>query len=78
MATNNQKAAPVEEQQVTKTEAFFDKYKKAIVGCVAAVIAIIVCVILGQEPGALRPAAVRQGSGRFPEGGCRLQLYRRR
>ena len=46
MATNNQKAAPVEEQQVTKTEAFFDKYKKAIVGCVAAVIAIIVCVIL--------------------------------
>ena len=46
MATNNQKAAPVEEQ-VTKTEAFFDKYKKAIVGCVAAVIAIIVCVILG-------------------------------
>ena len=45
MATNNQKAAPVEEQ-VTKTEAFFDKYKKAIVGCVAAVIAIIVCVIL--------------------------------
>ena len=63
MATNNQKAAPVEEQQVTKTEAFFDKYKKAIVGCVAAVIAIIVCVIL---------------AGRFPEGGCRLQLYRRR
>ena len=49
MATNNQKAAPVEEQQVTKTEAFFDKYKKAIVGCVAAVIAIIVCVILVQE-----------------------------
>ena len=48
MATNNQKAAPVEEQ-VTKTEAFFDKYKKAIVGCVAAVIAIIVCVILEQQ-----------------------------
>ena len=49
MATNNQKAAPVEEQQVTKTEAFFDKYKKAIVGCVAAVIAIIVCVILANN-----------------------------
>ena len=48
MATNNQKAAPVEEQ-VTKTEAFFDKYKKAIVGCVAAVIAIIVCVILANN-----------------------------
>ena len=29
MATNNQKAAPAEEQQVTKTEAFFEKYKKA-------------------------------------------------
>ena len=52
MATNNQKAAPVEEQ-VTKTEAFFDKYKKAIVGCVAAVIAIIVCVILEQYDKAL-------------------------
>ena len=49
MANNNQKAAPVEEQQVTKTEAFFDKYKKAIVGCVAAVIAIIVCVILANN-----------------------------
>ena len=48
MATNNQKAAPVEEQ-VTKTEAFFDKYKKAIVVCVAAVIAIIVCVILANN-----------------------------
>ena len=49
MATNNQKAAPAQEQQVTKTEAFFDKYKKAIVGCVAAVIAIIVCVILANN-----------------------------
>ena len=49
MATNNQKAAPAEEQQVTKTEAFFEKYKKAIVGCVAAVIVIIVCVILANN-----------------------------
>lgn len=46
MANNNQKAAPVQEQQITKTEAFFEKYKKAIIGCVAAVIAIIVCGIL--------------------------------
>ena len=38
--------APVEEQQVTKTEAFFEKNKKAIMGCVCAVIVIIVGVIL--------------------------------
>ena len=50
MAKNNVKAAPeAMEQQVTKTEAFFEKYKKAIVGCVAAVIAIIVCVILANN-----------------------------
>ena len=49
MATNNQKAAPAEEQQVTKTEAFFEKYKKAIVGCVAAVIVIVVCAILANN-----------------------------
>ena len=46
MANNNQKAAPVEEQQVTKTEAFFEKYQKAIIGGVVAVIVIIVGVIL--------------------------------
>ena len=49
MATNNQKAAPAEEQQVTKTEAFFEKYKKAIIAAVVAVIAIIVCVILANN-----------------------------
>ena len=49
MANNNQKAAPAVEQQVTKTEAFFEKYKKAIVGCVAAVIVIIVCAILANN-----------------------------
>ena len=46
MANNNQKAAPVEEQQVTKTEAFFEKYQKAIIGGVVAVIVIIVGVFL--------------------------------
>ena len=46
MANNNPKVAPVEEQQVSKTEAFFEKYKKAIIGGVVAVVAIIVCVIL--------------------------------
>ena len=49
MATNNQKVAPAEEQQVTKTEAFFEKYKKAIIAAVVAVIAIIVCVILANN-----------------------------
>ncbi len=46
MANNNQNAAPVQEQQVTKTEAFFEKYQKTIIGGVVAVIVIIVGVIL--------------------------------
>ena len=46
MAKNNQNAAPVEEQQITKTEAFFDKNKKALIGCVVAVIVIIAGIIL--------------------------------
>ena len=44
--TNNKQTAPVEEQQVTKTEAFFEQYKKVIIGGIIAVIAVIVCVIL--------------------------------
>ena len=46
MANKNMQAAPAEEQQVTKTEAFFEKNKKAIIGCVCAVIIIIVGIIL--------------------------------
>jgi predicted negative regulator of RcsB-dependent stress response len=46
MAKNNQNAAPVEEQQITKTEAFFEKNKKALIGCVVAVIVIIAGIIL--------------------------------
>jgi predicted negative regulator of RcsB-dependent stress response len=46
MAKNNVKAAPVEEQQVAKTEAFFEKNKKMIMGCLAAVIIIIAGIIL--------------------------------
>jgi predicted negative regulator of RcsB-dependent stress response len=49
MANNNLKGAPAEEQQVTKTEAFFEKYQKAIIAAVVAVIAIIVCVILANN-----------------------------
>ena len=49
MANNKQKAAPVEEQQVTKTEAFFEKYQKAIVGALVAVIVIVVCAILANN-----------------------------
>ncbi len=45
MANNNQNVAPVEEQ-VNKTTAFFEKYKKAIIACVVAVIAIVVCGVL--------------------------------
>ena len=46
MAKNNVKAAPVEEQQVAKTEAFFEKNKKMIMGCLAAIIIIIAGIIL--------------------------------
>ena len=46
MTKNNQNAAPVEEQQITKTEAFFEKNKKALIGCVVAVIVIIAGIIL--------------------------------
>ena len=41
-----QQQAAAQEQQVTKTEAFFEKNKKAIIGAVIAVIAIVVCAIL--------------------------------
>ena len=44
MANNNVKAAPAQEQQVNKTEAFFEKNKKTII---IAVIAIIVVVVGG-------------------------------
>lgn len=46
MANKNQEAAVEFEQQVNKTEAFFEKYKKAIIAGVAAVIVIIVGIIL--------------------------------
>ena len=46
MAKNYVKAAPAEEQQVSKTEAFFEKNKKAIIVAVVAVIAIVVGAIL--------------------------------
>ncbi len=46
MAKNNVKAATVEEQQVAKTEAFFEKNKKTIIGCLAAVVIIIAGIIL--------------------------------
>ena len=46
MANKNVKAASEMEQQVTKTEAFFEKNKKAIIIAVVAVIAIVVGAIL--------------------------------
>ena len=50
MAKNNVKAAPeVMEQQVNKTEAFFEKNKKAIIICVVAIIAIVVLAILAKN-----------------------------
>ena len=46
MANKNVKAAPQVEQQVTKTEAFFEKNKKAIISAVVAIIVIVVGAIL--------------------------------
>ena len=46
MANNNVKTAPETEQQSSKTEAFFEKNKKAIIIAVVAIIAIVVGIIL--------------------------------
>ena len=46
MANKTQQAAPVTEEQINKTEAFFEKNKKAIMITVIAIIAVIVCAIL--------------------------------
>ena len=45
---NNQQAAPVEEQTISQSEAFFLKYKKAIIAAVIAIVAVIAGVVLYQ------------------------------
>ena len=46
MVKNIQNAAQIEEQQITKTEAFFEKNKKALICGVVAIIVIIAGIIL--------------------------------
>ena len=46
MANKTVQQAPTMEQQVSKTEAFFENNKKAIITTVIAIIAVVVCVIL--------------------------------
>ena len=47
MANNNMNAAhEAVEQQVSKTEAFFEKNKNTVIGAVAAVILLVVCGLL--------------------------------
>ena len=48
MATNNkpQQAAPVAEQTISQSEAFFLKYKKAIIAAVIAIVVIIAGIVL--------------------------------
>ena len=46
MANKNLQQAAAMEQQVSKTEAFFEKNKRAIMIAVIAVIAVVVCAIL--------------------------------
>ena len=43
---NNQQAAPVAEQTISQSEAFFLKYKKAIIAAVIAVVVIIAGIVL--------------------------------
>ena len=49
MANKIQQQAAVQEQPVNKTEAFFEKNKKAIIIAVVAIIAVIVCAILANN-----------------------------
>ena len=44
--TKQQQAAPTMEESLNQSEAFFLKYKKAIIGAVIAIVVIIACVIL--------------------------------
>ena len=46
MANKNQQANPEIQEQANKAEAFFEKYKKAIIICVVALILIVVGAIL--------------------------------
>ena len=49
MANNNkQQAAPVAEQTISQSEAFFLKYKKAIIAAVIAIVVIIAGIVLYQ------------------------------
>ena len=43
---NNQQAAPVAEQAISQSEAFFLKYKKAIIAAVIAIVVIIAGIVL--------------------------------
>ena len=43
---NNHQAAPVAEQTISQSEAFFLKYKKAIIGAVIALVVIIAGIVL--------------------------------
>ena len=43
---NNQQAAPVEELTISQSEAFFLKYKKAIIAAVIALVVIIAGIVL--------------------------------
>ena len=43
---NNQQAAPVAEQTISQSEAFFLKYKKAIIAAVIAIVVIIAGIVL--------------------------------
>ena len=43
---NSQQAAPTMEEQLNKSEAFFLKYKKAVIGAVVALVVIIAGIVL--------------------------------
>ena len=71
--TKNQQAAPTIEQTLSKSEAFFLKYKKAIIAAVVAVIVIIAGVILYKTyvsgPNEVKAStAISKGQAYFEQG----------
>ncbi|MBR5989575.1 Tetratricopeptide repeat-containing protein [Prevotella aff. ruminicola Tc2-24] len=71
--TKNQQAAPTIEETLSKSEAFFLKYKKAIIAAVVAVIVIIAGVILYKTyvsgPNEVKAStAISKGQAYFEQG----------
>ncbi len=81
MATtkNQQQAAPTMEETLNTSEAFFLKYKKAIIACVVAIIVIIAGIVLYKtyvaEPNEQKAStAIAKGQDYFSKGQFQIAL----